>query len=81
MKYLTLTACLAVAACASDPSRIHAMKVPGVACDPGRLTALEAAQRKTARADFIGVALIGIPLGGEDYAKEIAELKGACNAS
>jgi hypothetical protein len=79
MKYL-LILCLPLAACASDPSRIHAMHTPGVKCDRSKLAGLEEAQRKTARADFIGVALIGIPLGGEDYAKEIAELKGACNA-
>jgi hypothetical protein len=69
-----------LAACASDPSRIHAIHNPGVKCDRSKLTGLEAAQRKTARADTVGVLLIGIPLGGEDYAKEIAELKGACNA-
>lgn len=76
MKYLLLL--LPLTACASDPSRIHAIHNPGVKCDRSKLAGLEEAQRKTARADFVGVALIGVPLGGKDYEKEIAELKGAC---
>lgn len=69
-----------LAGCASPPASIKpvASTQPCTDADRQRLADLYKAQSRTATQDFIGVAMIGIPMGGEDHAAEIARLKGSC---
>lgn len=82
MNRIALSLCTAVllAGCASPPASIKAVASaePCTDADRVRLADLYKAQSRTATQDFIGVAMIGIPMGGEDHAAEIARLKGRC---
>ena len=81
-KLLPLAALAAIAACATPPSNIKATTSDGRQCtqnDRDRLADITAKQQRTANQDAWGVFMVGVPLGGgEDYAPEIARLKGRC---
>ncbi|MCF6120510.1 hypothetical protein L2449_27170 [Mesorhizobium muleiense] len=80
MKRTIIIALALLAGCASPPAKIKAIAStqPCTAADRQRLADLYNAQSRTARNDAIGVFMIGIPMGGEDHAPEIARLKGRC---
>jgi hypothetical protein len=76
-----IAAAMALSACASPPQHIKATASDGRTCtaaDRDRLGDLYATQSHTATQDALGVFWLGIPLGGEDHAPEIARLKGRC---
>ena len=81
-KLLPLAALAVFAGCATPPSSIKATASDGRKCtqnDRDRLADISAKQQRTANQDAFGVFMIGIPLGGsEEYAPEIARLKGRC---
>lgn len=80
MKKSVVIAMLLLAGCATPPERIKAAAVGGTctAADKERLAFLYTQQTRTANRDALGVFMIGVPLGGEDYEAEIAQLKGRC---
>lgn len=98
MKKTSLAAAvLFLAACAQSPDKIAAVQLPAdtyanVSCSRAatlkhtaevNLESLSIRQKKAARSDAIGVALLGVPTGslaGGDKSSEIANLKGQINA-
>lgn len=82
MKRTIIVALALLAGCASPPANIKpvASSEPCTSADRQRLADLYKAQSRTATQDFIGVAMIGIPMGGDDHEPEIARLKGRCGA-
>ncbi len=73
--------------CATDPSNIKADTSVARSCsaaDRTRLAELTKEQHAMARNDAVGVFFVGLPLGSmgrQDYAAEIARLKGACGVA
>lgn len=81
--YLVMVAAgLSLSACATPPQNIKPTASSDgrkcTAADRDRLSDLYSAQSHTATQDALGVFWVGIPMGGEDHAPEIARLKGRC---